>query len=260
MIANYHTHTTRCHHAVGTEREYVEKAIEAGMRELGFSDHVPYRFSGFQSGIRMTMEQVPEYIQVLSDLRREYQRDIKIYIGFEAEYFPELFDGLLEELAQYPYDYMILGQHFLAPEPIGLYVGGIVEKETDLERYVELALEGLATGRFLYLAHPDLVNYQGNDQIYRKHMKRLCIGAKKMGIPLEVNLLGYLDGRNYPCRRFFEIAAQTGNQVILGCDAHRPEVLAMKEVEKGCRRFAESLGLEIIDRILWKSGTLMGPD
>ena len=41
MIANYHTHTTRCNHAVGSEREYVEKAIELGFSELGFADHAP---------------------------------------------------------------------------------------------------------------------------------------------------------------------------------------------------------------------------
>mgnify|MGYP002536991270 CR=1 FL=1 len=29
MIANYHTHTWRCMHASGTEREYVEKACGA---------------------------------------------------------------------------------------------------------------------------------------------------------------------------------------------------------------------------------------
>ena len=27
MIANYHTHTYRCHHASGVERDYIEKAI-----------------------------------------------------------------------------------------------------------------------------------------------------------------------------------------------------------------------------------------
>ena len=30
MITNLHTHTPRCHHARGTEREYVEAAIAAG--------------------------------------------------------------------------------------------------------------------------------------------------------------------------------------------------------------------------------------
>ena len=35
MIANYHTHTWRCRHADGTEREYVERAIEGGIRCWG---------------------------------------------------------------------------------------------------------------------------------------------------------------------------------------------------------------------------------
>ena len=34
MIANYHTHTWRCKHAVGTEREYVEQAIAANRTRL----------------------------------------------------------------------------------------------------------------------------------------------------------------------------------------------------------------------------------
>ena len=44
LIANYHTHTPRCHHAGGTEREYVEAALSVGMKTLGFSDHGPYMF------------------------------------------------------------------------------------------------------------------------------------------------------------------------------------------------------------------------
>ena len=41
MTANYHTHTWRCLHASGTERQYVERAIEGGLAVLGFSDHAP---------------------------------------------------------------------------------------------------------------------------------------------------------------------------------------------------------------------------
>ena len=39
MFSNLHTHTTRCRHAFGTEREYIEAAITQGIRVLGFSDH-----------------------------------------------------------------------------------------------------------------------------------------------------------------------------------------------------------------------------
>ena len=44
MIANYHTHTWRCNHAFGVEKQYIENAIEAGLRILGFADHTPYPF------------------------------------------------------------------------------------------------------------------------------------------------------------------------------------------------------------------------
>ena len=44
MIANYHTHTTRCRHASGTEEAYVQAAIQGGLEILGFSDHTPYWF------------------------------------------------------------------------------------------------------------------------------------------------------------------------------------------------------------------------
>ena len=52
MTANFHTHTARCRHARGTDREYVESAIRAGISVLGFSDHSPYYFpDGYYSGI-----------------------------------------------------------------------------------------------------------------------------------------------------------------------------------------------------------------
>ena len=53
MIANYHTHTIRCNHAKGTEREYIEQAIKEGFKILGFSDHVPQPYpDDFYSWIR----------------------------------------------------------------------------------------------------------------------------------------------------------------------------------------------------------------
>jgi len=42
MIADYHIHTHLCPHAEGEPREYVERAIELGMPEMGFSDHLPF--------------------------------------------------------------------------------------------------------------------------------------------------------------------------------------------------------------------------
>ena len=51
---NYHTHTTRCMHAIGQDEEYVQAAIKAGIKKLGFSDHTPWHYdSSFKATMRM---------------------------------------------------------------------------------------------------------------------------------------------------------------------------------------------------------------
>ena len=76
MFANYHTHTYRCQHASGSDREYVEAAIETGLKVLGFSDHCPwvYQDKEFVSKIRMTPAQVDGYFSSLEGLKKEYDR------------------------------------------------------------------------------------------------------------------------------------------------------------------------------------------
>ena len=96
MLANYHTHTVRCKHAVGSEREYIEAAIANGFKILGFSDHTPWPYpEGVTSGIRMGMDEIPDYTETLVKLREEYKDRIQILIGYEVEYFPKYFDSTM---------------------------------------------------------------------------------------------------------------------------------------------------------------------
>ena len=54
MKTNYHTHTTRCHHATGSDEEFVLSAIKGGYQEIGFSDHTPWKYhTNYISDIRM---------------------------------------------------------------------------------------------------------------------------------------------------------------------------------------------------------------
>lgn len=250
MFANYHTHTARCGHAMGADREFVESAVSAGIKVLGFSDHCPWVFpDGYVSDIRMTPAEVEGYFRSLTDLRKEYAEDIKIYIGFEAEYIPQLIEAQDKLLADYPLDYMIMGQHFNDPETCHVYMGAPVYEESLLIQYVNRIIEGMESGRYRYLAHPDLIRYLGSDEEYEKHMTRLCEYLKSKDIPVEVNLLGMTGGRHYPSYRFFSIAQKTGNKAIIGCDAHLPESLCdMSAMETG-RRFAESFGLEVVETL-----------
>lgn len=244
MTHNYHTHTYRCGHASGTEREYIEKAIERGLTTLGFSDHCPMVFpSGHKSNFRVPVELLSDYIETLTALKEEYKDKIDILIGFELEYYPSLFKPTLELLSEYDYDYLIMGQHFVNNEEGEIYNSVPFENEDKLERYVEQVIEGMKTGCFTYLAHPDVIGFTGDENIYRKHMYRLCDELKKMDIPLEFNLLGFENKRIYPSKRFFGIAKEVGNSVIIGCDAHEVRTVADPEILTQAESFLSELGI-----------------
>ena len=167
LKANYHTHTARCKHAWGEDKEYVEQAIQAGMEVLGFSDHCPWIFPpDYVSHTRMEPKELDGYFTSLENLKREYAKDITIYIGFESEYIPELMEEQDRLLKDYPVDYMLLGEHFTASEVTGPYTGHETESEADLQRYVDLVIEGMETGKYAYVAHPDLIHYIGLSLIH----------------------------------------------------------------------------------------------
>lgn len=251
MLANYHTHTIRCHHAEGTEREYIESAIAQGLQILGFSDHTPQPFpEGFHSGIRMDMSEREDYTSTLVKLREEYKDRIQILIGYEVEYSKKYFPTLLKLLKEYPLDYLIQGQHNAPNEVDGFYAGFETDSEEDLSCYVDTTIEGMETGCFLYLAHPDLIHYTGADATYKKHISRLIDASIDLQIPLEINGLGFREGRHYPCDRFFSLASQKGASFIFGCDAHHPNHVMKPEAIPGLPEFLAKYHIEIGDNIL----------
>lgn len=250
LKANYHTHTTRCKHAYDTEREYIEKAIEMGITKLGFSDHVPCPYkNGDVSGIRMSMSEAKEYVETIRKLGEEYKDKIEIYVGFEAEYIPEFFQKQIELFDSLNCDYLIMGQHFLRNEELGPYTGAPTNDEDFIKEYVDAVLEGMRTGRFKYIAHPDLINYQGPDEIYNRQMTRLCEELKKMDIPVELNILGIGVGKHYPAERFWAIAGKTGNKVIMGLDAHCVQQMADVESYNKAMTIARKYNLQLINEL-----------
>lgn len=224
MTANYHTHTPRCNHAEGAERDYIERALEAKFRELGFSDHSPYLFDvpGYYSRFRMKPEQLEDYANTLLALREEYRNRIRLFIGLEMEYYPRLFSRTLDFLRQYPLDYLILGQHAIYNETEGIFSPRPTDDEKLLDQYRGQTLEALETGLFSYFAHPDLFCFTGDPKAYERHVRTICRRARELGIPLEFNLLGFQEEKHYPDPRFWRVAGEEGCSVVLGSDAHEP--------------------------------------
>ena len=110
-------------------------------------------------------------------------------------------------------------------------------------------MEGLDTGAFSYLAHPDLMNFVGDRNIYRKHMGQLCRFARQADIPLELNRLGIRSGRHYPNVEFFALAAEEGCKIILGMDAHEPRHIQETDTEQKALEIIRHYGLNLLDTV-----------
>ena len=74
---NYHTHTLRCGHAIGSDEEYIIKAIEAGYQVIGMSDHVNVP----------DINRNEEYFESISILKEKYKDQIDVKIALEVEWY-----------------------------------------------------------------------------------------------------------------------------------------------------------------------------
>ena len=248
MFANYHTHTARCGHACGEDRDYVEAAVRAGFTILGFSDHTPYEYvDDYVSYIRMPMDALEGYVSSLLALQEEYKGKIELHIGLEAEYYPRLFPRLLHRLRELPIEYLLLGQHNLGNEYDGAYSGAPTADPADLIQYCDQCIEGMQTGLFTYFAHPELLHFVGEPAVYDREMRRLCREAISCHLPLEFNLNGFRQKRYYPTERFWQIAAEEGGTVIIGSDAHNPIHVDLPALEADARAILGKYGITPIE-------------
>ncbi len=253
MKANYHTHTARCLHAFGTDEEYIKQAIAKGLTTLGFSDHTPYYYPDRIKYVddRMHPRELEDYFASLISLREKYKDYIDIKIGLEAEYYPLLWDILLEEYAKYPLDYLILGQHrtgniHISPSRSTF---SATDSPSELKRYVDQSIEAIDTGLFTYIAHPDVFHFVGDADIYKSEMSRLILRANELSMPLEFNLQGLRSGKWYPRDDFWRLAKSLGAKAIIGCDAHTPSAVANDAELFEAHRRLDKCKVEVLEQI-----------
>ncbi len=255
MKYNYHTHTSLCNHATGTNEEYVLAAIEAGFDEIGFADHAAWNFENFVSGMRMTKQQLPGYCESIRALKEKYKDKISIKLGLECEYFPKYLPWLKEKIQEHGIDFIILGHHFSVDEPGSIYNGNIKEPDL-LYAYRDDILEAMDTGLFSYVAHPDIFmrGYPVFDEHCRKITEDIIRKSIETGTPLEYNLLGLshskADGKQgYPYPDFWDEVGRMKPPVTMGIDAHSPAAYLDYALYAGGIEKLRSLGLELTENI-----------
>lgn len=256
--SNYHTHTFRCGHAIGNDEDYVLEAIALGLKTLGFSDHV--MLEGLhQPNIRGEFELSEGYFSSIRSLQEKYKERINILLGFEAEAFKEYFDYYRKLKEDGTIDYLILGNHCTLDNGLIRSFFSKFTSKKDLIEYKDTLIEGMKTGLFSYVAHPDyfMDTYHKWDATAKMISKEIIKASLEYDIPLEFNFACIRRGKQqkgnelrygYPYMPFWKMVEKYGCKVILGLDAHAPSDITSFLNDEGYK-IVNSMNLNICDEI-----------
>ncbi|WP_339060414.1 histidinol-phosphatase HisJ [Tepidibacillus marianensis] len=251
MFIDYHTHNERCGHADGQLRNYIEQGIKVGLDQLGLSDHMPIIHlpkEKIPSGTAMELHQLEEYVREAVDLKKEYQGQIDIKVGIEADYIESYEREIEMLLSPYPFDYIIGSAHFLGEwdHSDSRQMEGWQRKSVD-EIFSEYyrAIQGLAkSGLYDIVGHFDVIKKHGHvpkGNIMPVIEQSLQV-IRDQDMAMEVNSSGLykIVKEIFPAPNIIEKALALGIPFTLGSDAHKPEHVHVG-VEEG-RKVLQQLG------------------
>lgn len=263
FYSNYHTHTKRCGHATKEDEDYVVAALGDKITVLGFSDHIMLPQVS-QKEVRGESYLLDDYINSINFLKKKYQGQIEIHLGFEAESFPLFFSYYKDLLTTKGIEYLILGNHYDMDENKKITKHFLdIESASDLYRYRDLAIEAMKTNMFTIFAHPDYFMYSLDEYNLdaRKVSYDLVQAALKYNVLLEINTGGIRVGKKrfkksyrygYPTSQFFKIASKLQAPCIFGIDAHSPSAILDESSQYEALKFAKDLNLYVVDRCKFK--------
>lgn len=229
-----HTHHDRCGHARGKIKDYIEAAIDRGMKVIGIADHSPY-FSSKEDHpyptIAMAKSEFPAYVKEVLELKQIYSDKIEVLLGVESDFFPEYVDNYRACFEPYPFDYIIGSVHHV--DGISIFKRGRWEGLTEQEKirtkenYYSLIERSARSGMFQILGHIDAMKgfYPAFSTIQTEAVEHTLKAIGETDIAIEINTSGKTKdvGGWYPSDEILEMARYYGVKVTFGSDAHDPE-------------------------------------
>ncbi len=232
-LSDYHVHTSRCGHAGGSSREFVEAAISRGLSEIAFTDHIPHYFLAAEDhdpSLAMAEEDFEGYVAEVRGLAREYRGRISVLLGLEADYAEGHEPGLASWLAKADWDLVLGSVHHVA--------GGWIDSpgaprrferegiEPLYREYYRLLSRAAATGFFDVLAHFDLPKKFGHrpKEPLEREEEQAIEAAARAGCAVEVSSAGLRKpvGEIYPEARLLRRLVSRGVPITFSSDAHAP--------------------------------------
>jgi len=228
-MLDYHIHTTLCNHAKGVMDAYAQRALGMGLSEICFLDHLTLQHAG--QSMSMTLDEVPLYFQAAQLIKKQYQGKIKVRIGLEIDFHPELTDLLYEVSSMFAFDVIGSSVHFIGDVNIVSY-GSAQKLESmvsdDLYAgYLSLIMQMLEYDYFDVVCHLDLVKkfIKQPTHSFQKEFNKILSVIKEKQLTVEINTGGYNHpvAAPYPSEDIIHACAEKEIPITLGSDAHKPD-------------------------------------
>lgn len=222
---DYHIHTTYSDGKAPPE-DYIVPAINSGMKEIGFSEHLNLIVQGQEWC--MDILKAGDYINHIKSLRNKEKR-LAIRTGLEVDYAPGKEKEIFDFLNPLKLDYVIGSVHYMGDITVDNGPGFYENRNVNeiFESYFELVYQAVASGLFDLIAHCDLVriyNFKpsGNpERLYRKLARLMSL--HDVAFEINTNGMNRPLGDFYPDRRFLQIFKEENVPVCVNSDAHFPE-------------------------------------
>jgi histidinol-phosphatase (PHP family) len=230
VIVDYHLHLrderSRIDHTADAAEQFVERARERGVHEIGLTEHVYYFRQTRECWSRPYQTErcvynLDTYADAVVEAKR---RGLPVKLGLEVDWFPPGDEPLEDLLAPYPWDYFLGSVHWVGGLPVdGSADGGAWHEWPAQEvwrRYAEEWSRATRSGRFDVMSHPDLAKIfgvRGDDERYAE----MAAAADEADVALEISTAGLRKpvGELYPDERLLRASRAP---VTLASDAHIP--------------------------------------
>ena len=221
-----HMHTPLCKHARGEPTAYAAQAERVGLRGITFTCHSPMP-ENWDAGVRMTLAQLPQYVDMIGAARAEYAGRVDVRLGLESDYFPGTEGWVADVHSQADFSYILGSVHALTKEFKARYQNGRTRLEYE-RSYFESLADAAETGLYDCLSHPDIVKIAHPKQYdvadHLDTIRPILDRIARTGVAMELNTSGL--NKPYPEMNPGDVMlsemAQRGIPVVIGSDSHDP--------------------------------------
>lgn len=244
MLADYHVHTEFSDDSVYPMEQVVRDAIQMGIDELCFTDHVDYGIKEdwdcgkpieYRNGEPFANVDYPRYAARIKELQDRYGDQIALKMGMEFGMQMHTIPQYEKLFRKYPFDFIILSVHQVEDKEFWTqdFQRGRTQEAYNRRYYEEMLNLVKGCRNYSVLGHMDLIVRYDEAGIYPfekvrtfvEEILRTVIEDGK-GIELNTSSKRYGLSDTTPSMDILRLYRELGGEIItIGSDSHKPEHL-----------------------------------